>query len=88
MAWYKLDAHCGPGHQSHHEEYRWYEETPSEDSKQGWFDGFVATTASGQATGDITAVDELPADERLHQILKYRRQLQHAKYMLTVLNQK
>lgn len=89
MSWYKIEIHCGPGHQGTHINHVWYVGNPEkvdEETKREWIDDEVrAHSWIEDAIGTVEPVDSIPEEERQEKIRMYRGQLAGAKAMLKVL---
>ncbi len=82
MPWYKIEANTGPGHQSHFLDYVWRDKRLTKRKKQELFEDALAHR---NATGTVTAVRRLPAKVRDRKITLYKRRIENANKMLTML---
>lgn len=88
MAWYKLHASHGPGHQSSDEEYRWYDGKMDEALKREIWEDWCADLRLDWPIGDMKLVRKLPQEVRERKIEQYRWTMENAKEMLSVLGAK
>ena len=82
MPWYKIEANTGPGHQSHFLDYVWRDKRLTKQEKQELFEDALAHS---DAIGSINAIKQLPAKVRDQKIALYKRRIEIANKMLTML---
>ena len=83
MSWYRIEADYGPGHQSHSGEYQWFDRKLTRAEKQEVFE----ETFKGHdwPVGSVSVVSKLPKKVVEEKILQYKRTIEQATKMLTVL---
>jgi hypothetical protein len=73
MPWYRIYCDSGPGHQSHHEFYRWYDNKLTEvQRKEEWEEAF---SGRDWPIGDMKLLSALPGDVKQAQIESAERQI-------------
>lgn len=84
MSWYRLYCDSGPGHQSHHESYKWISDDDSDKAglqeawdywARDWYD----------AVGGIDKVAYLPEKWHARLVDKYKLNISNSRKMLAIL---
>ncbi len=83
--WYKFSADHGPGHQGHTEYYKWCNRCLTKDEKEEIWENLFRER--DWPIGKVQKIKKLPEKEREKQILKYKSQLNSARYMLKILKE-
>ena len=88
MPWYKLELKGGKGHTNHEIEYVWSDLKWSAEEKKAQWDSWANEFGYERMyDGHITYVKRLPAKECNQQIEMYRREIEEANRMITILCQ-
>lgn len=83
MPWYRVEAWCGPGHQSHSVHYHFSLRRLKESQKKEiWDSEFEGRDA---ACGKVVRIRALPAQEHRSMARSYLDSIEHAKGMLEIL---
>ena len=76
MAWWWLSINHGPGHQSHFDEYSWFDSEPADDVLEAAFLWHARDMHNSRGTWN--RVDELPDDVRTQKFVTLLTELHHA----------
>ena len=84
MAWYKLSATHGPGHQSSTHEYRFSKRRLTEGDRGRWWNSWVDSRYMRDPRGDVDLIQpsDIPNEERSEMIKDARERMKEDKLII------